>query len=39
LINRYGERARDIIEKRLGLWAALGLALVVIGFIIVVRVF
>jgi membrane protein YqaA with SNARE-associated domain len=39
LINRYGERARDIVEKRLGLWAALGLALVVIGFIIVVRVF
>jgi membrane protein YqaA with SNARE-associated domain len=39
LINRYGERARLIIEKRLGLWAGLGLALIVIGFVIVVRVF
>jgi membrane protein YqaA with SNARE-associated domain len=39
LIRRYGERARGIIEKRLGLWAALGLALLVVGFIVVVRIF
>jgi membrane protein YqaA with SNARE-associated domain len=39
LLNRYGDRARDIIEKRLGLWAGLSAALIVVGFIIVVRVF
>ena len=39
LLNRYGDRARDIIEKRLGLWAALSAALIVVGFIVVVRVF
>lgn len=30
LLNRYGEQAREMIEKRLGLWALL-FALVVIG--------
>jgi membrane protein YqaA with SNARE-associated domain len=30
LINRYGERAREIIEKRLGLWAA-AFAILVVG--------
>jgi len=39
LLNRYGARARGIIEKRLGLWATLGAAVIVIGFIVVVRVF
>jgi membrane protein YqaA with SNARE-associated domain len=39
LLNRYGDRARDIIEKRLGLWAGLSAALIVVGFIVVVRVF
>jgi membrane protein YqaA with SNARE-associated domain len=39
LLNRYGGRARGIIEERLGLWAALGAAALVIGFIVVVRVF
>jgi membrane protein YqaA with SNARE-associated domain len=39
LLNRYGERARTIIEKRLGMWAALAAAGVVVGFIVVVRVF
>ncbi len=39
LLNRYGARARGIIEKRLGLWAGLGAAAVVVGFIIAVRVF
>jgi len=39
LLNRYGERARVIIEKRLGLWAGLAAAAVVVGFVIVVRLF
>ena len=39
LLNRYGAHARGIIEKRLGLWAGLAVAGVVIGFIVVVRVF
>jgi membrane protein YqaA with SNARE-associated domain len=30
LLNRYGMRARDIIERRLGLWVTLG-AIVVVG--------
>jgi membrane protein YqaA with SNARE-associated domain len=33
LLNRYGPQARSIIEKRLGLWVALG-ALVLVGGII-----
>jgi membrane protein YqaA with SNARE-associated domain len=33
LINRYGERAREIIEKRLGLWVTLGAAVVVFGLV------
>jgi membrane protein YqaA with SNARE-associated domain len=39
LLNRYGARARTIIEERLGMWAALAAAGVVVGFIVVVRVF
>jgi membrane protein YqaA with SNARE-associated domain len=39
LLNRYGARARSIIEKRLGLWAGLAAVALVIGFIVVVRVF
>jgi membrane protein YqaA with SNARE-associated domain len=39
LLNRYGARARLIIEKRLGLWAGIAAATIVVGFIIVVRVF
>src|SRR6202167_2776195 len=39
LLNRYGSQARSIIEERLGLWAALSAAAIVIGFIVVVRVF
>ena len=38
LLNRYGARARGIIEKRLGFWAGLAAVGVVIGFIVVVRV-
>jgi len=39
LLHRYGERARGIIEQRLGLWVALALILLVIGFVVVARVF
>ena len=39
LLNRYGARARYIIEKRLGLWTGLAAVGVVIGFIVVVRAF
>jgi membrane protein YqaA with SNARE-associated domain len=39
LLNRYGERARQILEKRLGLWVGLFLVVLAIGFIVVVRVF
>jgi hypothetical protein len=39
LLNRYGERARQILEKRLGLWVGLFLVVLVISFIVVVRVF
>jgi len=38
LLNRYGERARQVLEKRLGLWVGLFLVVLVIGFIVVVRV-
>jgi membrane protein YqaA with SNARE-associated domain len=33
LLHRYGERARHIIEKRLGLWVLLVTALIVIGVV------
>jgi uncharacterized membrane protein YecN with MAPEG domain len=33
LLHRYGEHAREIIERRLGLWVTLG-AIVVVGGII-----
>jgi membrane protein YqaA with SNARE-associated domain len=33
LLHRYGQRARVIIEKRLGLWVTLGAAVVVIGIV------
>jgi membrane protein YqaA with SNARE-associated domain len=39
LLNRYGARARAIIEDRLGMWAALAAVALVVGFIVVVRVF
>ena len=31
LLHRYGERARPIIEKRLGLWMGIGAAILVVG--------
>jgi membrane protein YqaA with SNARE-associated domain len=33
LLHRYGEQARHIIEKRLGLWVFVGAAMVVIGLV------
>jgi len=39
LLHRYGAQAREIIEKRLGLWAAIGAAAIVGGFVIVYGVF
>jgi membrane protein YqaA with SNARE-associated domain len=39
LLNRYGEWAREVIEKRLGFWVAIAAGVLVIGFIIVFRLF
>ncbi len=36
LLHRYGEQARHMIEKRLGLWVTLGAAVVVIGFVLAI---
>ena len=33
LLHRYGDRARHIIEKRLGLWVTLGAAVLVAGIV------
>jgi membrane protein YqaA with SNARE-associated domain len=37
LLNRYGDVIRNEIEKRLGLWATLGAAVIVLGFVIAFR--
>jgi membrane protein YqaA with SNARE-associated domain len=37
LLNRYGARARVIIEERLGFWVLVSVATVVIGFVIVAK--
>ena len=37
LLNRYGARARAIIEERLGFWVLVSAATVVIGFVIVAK--
>jgi len=39
LLHRYGEQARHIIEKRLGLWVLLGAAVIVIGIVIALYLF
>jgi hypothetical protein len=36
-MHRYGVKAREIIEKRLGLWAAIGAITIVAGFVIVAK--
>ena len=37
LMHRYGAQAREIIEKRLGLWVAVGAVTIVAGFVIVAK--
>jgi len=37
LLNRYGLWIRETIEKRLGMWVALGAAVLVLGFIIAIK--
>jgi hypothetical protein len=37
LLNRYGDSIRASIEKRLGLWVALGAMVLVLGFVIAFR--
>jgi membrane protein YqaA with SNARE-associated domain len=39
LLNRYGPRAREIIEKRLGFWVTIGAIGLLLGFVIVFWVF
>ena len=39
LLHRYGAQAREILEKRLGMWTAIGAAVLVGGFVIVYKVF
>ena len=39
VLNRYGTLIREVIEKRLGLWVAIGAGIIVIGFIIAFRMF
>lgn len=39
LLNRYGAQAREIIEKRLGMWVAISVATIIIGFVIVTQLF
>jgi membrane protein YqaA with SNARE-associated domain len=36
LLHRYGPRAREMIEKRLGLWTTVGALIVIVGFVIAV---
>jgi membrane protein YqaA with SNARE-associated domain len=38
LLNRYGDTIRTEIEKRLGLWVALGTGVLLLGFVIAVRI-
>ncbi len=37
LLNRYGAWIRETIEKRLGLWVAIGAVVLVLGFVIAFR--
>ena len=39
LINRYGERAREITEKRLGLWTTIAAVVIVVGIVAAVYLF
>ena len=37
LLNRYGDTIRAEIEKRLGLWVALGAVVLVLGFVVAIK--
>ncbi|MDU6673791.1 MAG: DedA family protein, partial [Bradyrhizobium sp.] len=37
LLNRYGEWIKVHIEKHLGLWVALGAAVLVAGFVVAIK--
>ncbi|GLR89247.1 YqaA family protein [Bradyrhizobium iriomotense] len=37
LLNRYGDWIRDRLEERLGLWVAIGAALLVLGFVVAIK--
>lgn len=37
LLNRYGDAIRAQIEKRLGMWVAIGAAVLVLGFVIALK--
>ena len=37
LLNRYGDLIRNELEKRLGLWVAIGAIVLVLGFVIAVK--
>jgi membrane protein YqaA with SNARE-associated domain len=37
LLNRYGDWIRVRIEKRLGLWVAIGAAVLVLGFVVAIK--
>ncbi|MET0220696.1 MAG: YqaA family protein [Tardiphaga sp.] len=39
LLNRYGVWIRETIEKRLGMWVAIGVGVLLLGFIIAFRMF
>jgi len=39
LLSRHGPRARDIIEKRLGLWTTIAAVVLVIGIVAAVYLF
>src|SRR5258708_37774817 len=39
LLNRYGEQAREIIEKRLGFWFALSVGVLLVGIFAVIYLF
>jgi len=38
LLNRYGDTARDMLERRLGLWVTIGAVLLIAGVVVVVYV-
>jgi hypothetical protein len=39
LLSRYGDNAREMIERRLGLWFALGAAVVLVGIFAAIYLF